>query len=212
MAAPAAAGAGEAGGEAKPAGDDLADLTMYINKTTDESLESTRRMVALAEASKEAGIKTLVELDDQAEKLEHIEDGMDSIHEDMLAGEKALAALEACCGICVLPWQQRDSKFDDTAWKDEGPVVGANQPQRNMGDGIMIGGNYITRITDDDREKEMEENVDNVSNMVGNLRNMAIDAGQEIDNQNHLIDRINRKAEANSARVKDANERATSML
>ena len=118
MAAPPPAG-GEAG-EAKPPGDDLADLTMYINKTTDESLESIRRMVALAEASKEAGIKTLVELDDQAEKLEHIEDGMDSIHEDMLAGEKALAALEACCGICVLPWQQRDSKFDDTAWKDEG--------------------------------------------------------------------------------------------
>lgn len=190
----------------------MADLTMYINKTTDESLESTRRMVALAEASKEAGIKTLVELDDQAEKLEHIEDGMDSIHEDMLAGEKALAALEACCGICVLPWQQRDSKFDDTAWKDEGPVAGGNQPQRNMGDGIMIGGNYITRITDDDREKEMEENIDNVSNMVGNLRNMAIDAGQEIDNQNHLIDRINKKAEANKSRVKDANERATNML
>ena len=93
-----------------------------------------------------------------------------------------------------------------------GPVVGANQPQRNMGDGIMIGGNYITRITDDDREKEMEENIENVSNMVGNLRNMAIDAGQEIDNQNHLIDRINRKAEANAARVKDANERATNML
>ena len=90
--------------------------------------------------------------------------------------------------------------------------MGANQPQRNMGDGIMIGGNYITRITDDDREKEMEENIDNVSNMVGNLRNMAIDAGQEIDNQNHLIDRINRKAEANAARVKDANERATNML
>ena len=52
MAAPPPA-AGE--GEAKPPGDDLADLTMYINKTTDESLESTRRMVALAEASKEAG-------------------------------------------------------------------------------------------------------------------------------------------------------------
>ena len=31
------------------------ELVMDINKTTDESLESTRRVVALAEASKEAG-------------------------------------------------------------------------------------------------------------------------------------------------------------
>ena len=136
MAAPPPAG-GEAG-EAKPPGDDLADLTMYINKTTDESLESARRMVALAEASKEAGIKTLVELDDQAEKLEHIEDGMDSIHEDMLAGEKALAALEACCGICVLPWNKRETNFDDSAWGDEGPVVGSSQPSRG-GEGLFIG-------------------------------------------------------------------------
>ena len=101
--------------------------------------------MALAEEAKEAGINTLVELDDQAEKLEHIEDGMDSIHEDMLAGEKALEALEACCGICVLPWNKRETNFDDSAWGDEGPVVGSSQPPRG-GDGLFIGGNYVTRF------------------------------------------------------------------
>ena len=71
----------------------------------------------------------------------------------------------------------------------------------------------MTRIMEgDDREKEMEDNVENVAAMVGNLRNMAIDAGQEIDNQNHLITRISNKAAANQERVKDANERANSML
>jgi synaptosomal-associated protein 25 len=189
-------------------GDDLADLTAFMNKVTDESLESTRRMVALAEESKEAGIKTLVELDDQAEKLEHIEEGMDKIHEDMGAAEKALEGLEACCGIFVCPWQKQGKKKDDEAWQEEGAQVGTNQPQRMTGDGIMIGGSFVTKITDDDREKEMEENVENVSNMVGNLRNMAIDAGSELDNQNQLIDRISKKAKANEGRIKDANERA----
>ena len=84
------------------------------------------------------GINTLVELDDQAEKLEHIEDGMDSIHEDMLAGEKALEALEACCGICVLPWNKRETNFDDSAWGEQGPVVGSQQPARG-GEGLFIG-------------------------------------------------------------------------
>ncbi len=37
----------------------------------------------------------------------------------------------------------------------------------------------------------MENNMEEVSNMVGNLRNMAIDMGSEIGNQNQQLDRIN---------------------
>ena len=102
-----------------------------------------RLIFQLSLSFQEAGINTLVELDDQAEKLETIEDGMDSIHEDMLAGEKALEALEACCGVCVLPWDKRETDFDDSAWKDEGPVAGGVQPSRG-GEGIFIGNFYYS--------------------------------------------------------------------
>lgn len=39
----------------------------------------------------------------------------------------------------------------------------------------------------------MDENLVQVSSMIGNLRNMAIDMGNEIENQNQLIDRVNKK-------------------
>lgn len=39
----------------------------------------------------------------------------------------------------------------------------------------------------------MEENMGQVNTMIGNLRNMAIDMGSELENQNRQIDRINRK-------------------
>lgn len=39
----------------------------------------------------------------------------------------------------------------------------------------------------------MEENLEAVSAMVGNLRNMAIDMGAEIETQNDQLDRIYRK-------------------
>ena len=39
----------------------------------------------------------------------------------------------------------------------------------------------------------MEENLTQVSGMLGNLRNMAIDMGSEIESQNRQIDRINAK-------------------
>ena len=38
------------------------------------------------------------------------------------------------------------------------------------------------RITNDAREDEMEENMSQVNTMIGNLRNMAIDMGSELEN------------------------------
>ncbi|KAI0220383.1 hypothetical protein LSAT2_028058 [Lamellibrachia satsuma] len=45
-------------------------LQIDINEGTAESLESTRRMLALAEESKDAGIRTLVMLDEQGGKTQ----------------------------------------------------------------------------------------------------------------------------------------------
>lgn len=51
----------------------------------------------------------------------------------------------------------------------------------------------MIRITNDAREDEMEDNMGQVNTMIGNLRNMALDMGSELENQNRQIDRINRK-------------------
>ncbi len=69
-------------------------------------MESTRRMLQLCEESKEAGIKTLVMLDEQGEQLDRIEEGTDRINQDMKDAEKNLEGLEKCCGLCVLPWNK----------------------------------------------------------------------------------------------------------
>lgn len=77
-----------------------------------------------------------------------------------------------------------------------------NQPQRVMDDRNGLGpqGGYIGKITNDARETEMEENMGQVNTMIGNLRNMAIDMGSELENQNRQIDRINRKVRRRFAR------------
>lgn len=64
---------------------------------------------------------------------------------------------------------------------------------------------FIIRITNDAREDEMEENVGQVNTMIGNLRNMALDMGSELENQNRQIDRINRK-------VRDYSEKFVSLF
>lgn len=96
----------------------------------------------------------------------------------------------------ILLYRGASFKEDEGTWKgnDDGKVVN-NQPQRVMDDRNGLGpqGGYIAKITNDARETEMEENMGQVNTMIGNLRNMAIDMGSELENQNRQIDRINRK-------------------
>ncbi|EZA55847.1 Synaptosomal-associated protein [Ooceraea biroi] len=141
---------------------------------------------------------------------------MDQINADMREAEKNLTGMEKCCGLCVLPCNKGASfKEDEGTWKgnDDGKVVN-NQPQRVMDDRNGLGpqGGYIAKITNDAREGEMEENMGQVNTMIGNLRNMAIDMGSELENQNRQIDRINRKGESNETRIAVANQRAHALL
>ncbi|XP_064484043.1 synaptosomal-associated protein 25-like isoform X8 [Ornithodoros turicata] len=191
-------------------------LKQKIEDGAAESLESTRRMLTLCEESKEAGIRTLVALDEQGEQLDRIEEDMDKINADMKEAEKNLTGMEKCCGICVCPCQKgKEFKEDASTWKasEDGKVVNS-QPARVMDDRNGAGptSGYIAKITNDDRENEMEDNMGQVSTMIGNLRNMAIDMGSEIESQNRQIDRINQKGASNVLRIDDAQERAAKLI
>jgi len=196
---------------------ELEEIQGQCNQLTDDSLEATRRMLTMCEESKEAGIQTLVNLDEQGEQLDRIEEGLDQINQDMRDAEKNLEGMEKCCGLCVLPWKKAKSfeKSGDyaNAWKkdDDGPT-NTNGPRVTVGDQVGPMGGYVTRITNDAREDEMEDNMKEVSGMIGNLRNMAIDMGNEINSQNRQIDRIQQKAESNESRIDEANKRATKLL
>ncbi|XP_055322868.1 synaptosomal-associated protein 25-like isoform X2 [Sitodiplosis mosellana] len=195
---------------------ELQELQVKANQKADESLESTRRMMQLCEESEDAGTKTLNLLERQGEQLDRVEEGMDQINADMREAEKNLSGMEKCCGICVLPCKKNSSfKEDDGTWKgnEDGKIIN-NQPTRVMDDrnGVMQQAGYVVRITNDARECEMEENMGQVNTMIGNLRNMAIDMGSELENQNNQIDRINRKGEQNKLRLEVASKRTDELL
>lgn len=195
---------------------ELGELQFKANKTTDESLESTRRMLQLCDESKEAGFRTLMGLDEQGEQIDKIEEDMDKINVDMREAEKNLTGMSKFCGLCIFPCNKNEFKEDAGTWKssDDGKVVNG-QPARvvdnRSGPGVVTS-SYVAKITNDAREEEMEENMNQVGNMVGNLRNMALDMGSEIVNQNSQLERINQKATSNETRITCANQQATKLL
>uniref|UniRef100_A0A8D0BU08 Synaptosomal-associated protein n=1 Tax=Salvator merianae TaxID=96440 RepID=A0A8D0BU08_SALMN len=200
------------------------EIQLRANQVTDESLESTRRILGLAIESQDAGIKTITMLDEQGEQLTRIEEGMDQINKDMREAEKNLTELNKCCGLCVCPCNRtrnfESSKQYKTTWSGSGENstdhVVSKQPghavdYQQQTSGGPTGG-YITRITNDAREDEMEENLSQVGNILGTLKNMALNMGNEIDTQNKQIDRINEKADTNRDRIEQANIRAKKLI
>lgn len=201
------------------------EIQLRAHQVTDESLESTRRILGLAIESQDAGIKTITMLDEQGEQLNRIEEGMDQINKDMREAEKTLTELNKCCGLCVCPCN-RTKNFEagknyKATWGDGGDNSPSNvvskqpgrvtngQPQQATG---TAGGGYIKRITNDAREDEMEENLTQVGSILGNLKNMALDMGNEIDAQNQQIQRITEKADTNKDRIDIANTRAKKLI
>ncbi|XP_029329951.1 synaptosomal-associated protein 23 isoform X1 [Mus caroli] len=212
------------------------EVQLRAHQVTDESLESTRRILGLAIESQDAGIKTITMLDEQGEQLNRIEEGMDQINKDMREAEKTLTELNKCCGLCVCPCNRfsvgdcfletRTKNFESgknykATWGEGGDNSPSNvvskqpsritngQPQPTTG---AASGGYIKRITNDAREDEMEENLTQVGSILGNLKNMALDMGNEIDAQNQQIQKITEKADTNKNRIDIANTRAKKLI
>jgi len=194
---------------------DLERFKRQQNEVADESLASTRRMVEMVENSQDTGAKTIEMLENQGEALNRIEKGLDDINADMKEAEKHLTQMEKWCGLCLMPWNRRKKikDVDDAKWEKtkDGNVV-KRQPNAESGGATGGSGPYIQRITNDAREDEMEDNMQQVGSVLGNLKNMATDMGQEIDRQNKQIDKISAKGTVADMKVKVANQRTDKLL
>ncbi|XP_014842349.1 PREDICTED: synaptosomal-associated protein 23-like [Poecilia mexicana] len=209
---------GATGGAAKQDSTNMDDMSVEqmavrANQLTDESLESTRRMLQMAEESQQTGNKTMEMLDHQAGELT-----ASTFHHCFLLSPRPAVAIithqkesvqlvcKAAEGFkCKLLWVssiENDSRYKRTWGKgnSKGSNVVSRQPSgvRNgqtaqTNAAAAPSGPYINRVTNDAREDEMEDNLQAVGGIIGNMKDMALNMGNEIDKQNVQIDRINDK-------------------
>lgn len=192
-------------------------LEQRIDHATNESVGATRRIRAIAEETNQIGVETLVTLNEQGEQLDNVERRLDEINVDLKQTDKNLTELEKCCGcctcLCCAPKNIKGTKhykkaYGKKAQYDE-PVT--NQPTSG-GSSKQAQGPFIKRVTDDDREDEMEENLQAVSDVLGNLKGIATEMGGELDRQNKQLERVDRKADVNVVHLDQANRRIRNQL
>uniref|UniRef100_A0A3B5LNQ7 Multifunctional fusion protein n=1 Tax=Xiphophorus couchianus TaxID=32473 RepID=A0A3B5LNQ7_9TELE len=175
---------------------ELSDMQQRADQLADEV-----RRTHFCPDSKDAGIRTLVMLDEQ---------GGESTRGEVVNMFCCVFKLYTAAMCSVFLMKSGASK----AWGNNQDGVVASQPARVVDEReqMAISGGFIRRVTDDARENEMDENLEQVGGIIGNLRHMALDMGNEIDTQNRQIDRIMEKADSNKTRIDEANQRATKML
>ena len=110
----------------------------------------------------QAGTKTLMSLDDQAEQLDNVEGNLDKINNDMAESEKAIKDMDRAFGIIPKFWKKNGGfKEDKETWAEAKPTKGFDKAEAlEIRDGA-----FVAKITNDDREEEMEENMEQVDLM-----------------------------------------------
>ncbi|XP_061827973.1 synaptosomal-associated protein 25-like isoform X2 [Nerophis lumbriciformis] len=186
----------------QPALSEQEELQRRANQVTDESLESTRRMIQLVE------------------ELERIEEGLDQINSDMKEAEKNLTDLGKCCGLCACDKLKAFEKSGayKAVWGGASGQDGVvcNQPPSSRvvdeREQMIMSGGHIRRVTNDAREDEMEDNLAHAGSIIRNLKSMALDMGSEINTQNDQTMRIDGKILLNKSRIDAANQKANTLM
>ncbi|OXA56393.1 synaptosomal-associated protein 25-like [Folsomia candida] len=186
---------------------ELEEVQKKVDEVTDESLQSTQRMVEYCEQAKEAGIKVIVQLDNQKEQLDRIQDGMTIMRSTLIRASENLRGMEKCCGLCPNPFKKSQVGNDSSLWRDESQGHAAASSRRTKAQRSATSAGYIGRYTNDEREELMEQNMEVVSTVLSNLKNMAIDMETELGVHSEQVKLINNMAEANNLRVNDATRR-----
>lgn len=63
--------------------------------------------------------------------------------------------------------------------------------------------------SDDERENEIDNNLDELGDAVGRLKALAVASGQEVDRQNGVLDRLNGKTDNVDRKVRSATDRVS---
>jgi len=134
---------------------------------TNQSRDSSKRMVGILVETEAVGVSTIEELTRQGEQLDRIEGNLDDMNYNIQKD-----AFD----------EKRVAKREKADWK----AVAGNP-----------GGDFVDKVLGVEAEDEMNDNLKQVSEGLGRLKGMALDMGNVIDYQNIQIEhRIQPKAEA----------------
>lgn len=208
-------------------------LVQAQQNSMNRQLESTRQCMASLDESERLGIATAEELSHQGEQLNNIEYRVDKINQDTKVAQSHLNNIKSVFGGIKNWWSGKKVQevvqpppSKGRQWQDNMPPSTSSQ---SMGAGAAAAHPALTvrglEKTDgsasrktqpttefEKYESQLDAELDGLSNGLARLKGLGMHLGQEIEEQNQQIDRINKKADRADITIRDQNRQMKQIL
>ncbi|XVE91589.1 hypothetical protein REPUB_Repub01dG0022900 [Reevesia pubescens] len=201
----------------------MEDLENYAVYKAEETTNSVNNCLKIAENIREDATRTLDTLHQQGEQIERTHVMAADIDKDLNRGEKLLNSLG---GMFSKPWKPKKTR------EITGPVITADKSSKKSENRKeqreKLGLAPVPKAqpgsktpppepTDAIQKVEFEklkqdDALLDLSNILGDLKGMAVDMGSELERQNKALDHLHDDVDELNSRVKGANQRAHHLL
>ncbi|CAN8312178.1 unnamed protein product [Cochlearia groenlandica] len=197
------------------------ELENYAVYKAEETTKGVNSCLKIAEDIRSDATRTLDMLHAQGEQINRTHVMAVEVDKDLSRGEKLLNNLG---GMFSKPWKPKKTK--DIA----GPMItpdktskksGSKEERERLGLGAKARSSSQTQTLDQptnalqkvEQEKtKQDDGLSDLSDILGDLKGMAVDMGSELDKQNKALDHLDGDIEELNSRVKGANQRARHLL
>ncbi|CAN4099390.1 unnamed protein product [Withania somnifera] len=199
------------------------ELENYAVYRSEETTKSVNNCLKIAEDMREDATKTLITLHQQGEQITRTHMTAADIDHDLSRGEKLLGNLG---GIFSKTWKPKTNR------PISGPVITRDDPVPRRGNHLeqreKLGLNSAPKVRSSSRtpppeptnalqkveaeKAKQDDGLEDLSNLLGELKNMAVDMGSEIGSQNKALDHVEDDVDELGFRVEGANRRIRHLL
>lgn len=183
-------------------------------------------MVRQVEETKAVGAETLNELDKQSEQLKRVHGEVDKIENNLNVADRTIRGMESVWGSIRNMWSKSTStgRPQSAAEAQRLDRAVAHRQTGKGNDGIReektsrVESKPIKEYGDDWREKQrkledqQDEDLDQISKAVKELKSMSLDMGYTLDAQTKSIEKLSDRTDAVDARLAKSNIRVKRML
>ncbi|XP_009777545.1 putative SNAP25 homologous protein SNAP30 [Nicotiana tabacum] len=201
----------------------MQELEGYAVNQAKETTSSVNNCLKIAEDIRQDGAKTLDTLHKQGEQIHRTHMMAVDMDRDLSKGEKLLNNLG---GMFSMPWKPkkshdikgpRTSKDDNYRGKEssanEREKLGLSNGKKGKSASSTPPPESMNAMQQVELEKAKQDDaLSDLSNILGDLKGMAVDMGSELDKQNKAIDDLDKDVEELNSRVKGANRRARQIV
>ncbi|PWA63726.1 soluble N-ethylmaleimide-sensitive factor adaptor protein 33 [Artemisia annua] len=199
------------------------ELEHYAAYKAEETTKAVHSALKIAEDIREGATNTMITLHQQGEQINRTHASAADIEQDLSRGEKLLGSLG---GIFSRTWKPKKGQTI------KGPTTFRDDPDRKKGNhleqreklgltapnkGASRSRTPLPESADAMQKVEYEkakqdDGLSDLSDILGELKEMAVDMGSEIERQNKALNPLQDDVEEINFRVKGANERTRRLL